>query len=52
MFGCDAKALLELIEPPHSIKRVAHDEHAPPFPDALQAAGDRTSHFFKALAPH
>ena len=50
--GRDTEAVLELVEARHPVQSVAHDEHAPPFTHALQAAGDRTSHFFKALALH
>src|SRR5262249_50446871 len=50
--GRDTEALLEFIEPRQAVEGVAQDEHAPPLTHSLQAAGDRTLHLAKALAPH
>src|SRR3984893_17456887 len=50
--GCDSQALLELIETGQAVRRIAQNEDAPPFPDALEAAGDRALHVAEALVPH
>jgi hypothetical protein len=50
--GSDAEALLELVEACEAVQGVAQDQHAPPFADALQAAGDRTGHAAETFALH
>ena len=51
MVYADAETL-KLVEAPHPVQGIAHDQHAPPLADPLQAAGDRAGHFGKALALH
>src|SRR5579864_7246016 len=48
----DAETLLELVEAREAAECVAQDQDAPPFADALQAAGDRASHVSEAFALH
>jgi hypothetical protein len=48
----DAEAALEVLEPGDPQERVAHDQHAPPLPDHLEALRDRAVHAGEALAFH
>ena len=50
--GSDAKALLELIKPSVPMEGITHDQHAPPFADTLQTAGDRARHAAQAFTFH
>jgi len=48
----DAQAALEDVESGHAEEGVAHDEHAPPLADDLEALGNRAVHPGEALAIH
>jgi len=50
--GRDAKAFFELVKACQSVQGVADDQHAPPFPDPLEAAGDRALQFSEAFVSH
>ena len=50
--GGDLEALREFLEPGHAAERVAQNEDAPPFPDPIEAAGDRAVHGGKAGPLH
>src|SRR5579883_3601405 len=50
--GRDVEALLELVEARQALEGVAQNQDAPPFADALEAAGDRALHGAEAFALH